>query len=87
MSNIESIFLIIAAAAISIFFLILIALSIYAWVSYRRIIKKAEAAIDNVESVSYLIKTVGAKTPAGTIYKVIKYIISLSRSSSSEKKK
>ncbi len=86
MSTIESIFLIIALAAIAVFFLILIALSIYAWVSYRRILKKATEAIESIESVSNLIKAVGAKTPAGTVYKVFKFIVGPGRGSRNEKK-
>lgn len=79
MSTVDSTFLIVAASLISLFFLLLSGLVIYVWVSYRHVIRKAEAALDTVESATHMIKEVGNKTNAVTIFKVIKFLTKLSR--------
>ena len=79
MSTADSVIIIVAASLLSLFFLILIGLIVYVWVTYRRIVKKAEYALDSVEAATHMIKEVGSKTNASTVFKIIKFVAKLSR--------
>jgi uncharacterized protein YoxC len=79
MSTLDSDFLIIGTVCISLFFIIAIALAVYAWITFHRIVKKAELAIEGVESVAQVIRDVGKSGSAVNLAKLLKFIFRLSR--------
>ena len=79
MTTIDTVFIIITAVAISLFFLIFTGLVIYFWILFRRIAKKAELAIEGVESVTELIKEIGGSNKKRMVKKILHYLIMLGR--------
>lgn len=77
MSTIDSVFLIITAISISLFFILFATLIIYLLVTYHRIIKKAEIAINGVENATSILREVGQNGSIKSLYKIVKFIIHL----------
>jgi hypothetical protein len=81
MSTVDTVFLIITACALSLFFIlaaVLAGLGIALVAKVKKVIAKAEGAIDSVEAATATIKSIGddAKGPFAAI-KVVKSIIDL----------
>ena len=79
MTTLDSTFLIIAAVCISLFFILSAALTIYSWIVFHKLVKKAETAIDSVESVTSAIREVGKIPSLGNIFKLLRFIMRLSK--------
>lgn len=79
MSTLDSDFLIITAVCLSLFFLIAAMLTVYAWIVFHALVKKAEMAIENVESVTQVIKDVGRSGSATNLLKLLKFVVKLSK--------
>jgi len=79
MSTLDTVFLIITAVSLSLFFLLSTALIIYTWIIYRKIVKKAEQAIERVEDVTSIIRDVSRDGANSPLIKMLKFIIHLSR--------
>lgn len=81
LSTLDTVFLIIAACAISLFFLIAAILSAVALalvVKIKKVVAKAESAIDSVEEATATIRNIGAQASGPlAMLKVIKSIINL----------
>ncbi len=75
MNTLDTVFLIIVAVSISLFLLLLSGFVIYAWINYRRLVKHAEAALGDVESLTHILHQFKAKSVGGLILKLIKYVI------------
>ena len=79
MSTLDTVFIIITAVCISLFFVIASAIMVYACVVFRRVVKKAEAAYTTVEEAGELIARVGKSGGLGALFKVIGQLIKLGR--------
>ena len=79
MSSLDSDFLIAGTVCIGLFFIIATALMLYTWVIFHRIVKKAELAIEGVESVAQVIREVGKSGSAAGLGKLLKFIFRLSK--------
>ena len=79
MSTTDSVFIIITAAALSLFFVLLSTLLIYIFITYHRLVRKAEMTLNNVESASHFIKQVTKDNNLGSLIKIIKFIVKLNR--------
>ena len=79
MSTLDSTFIIIGTVCISLFFLISTALAIYAWVIFHRLAKKAELALEGVESVASVIRDIGKSKSTLNIAKLLKFVFRLSK--------
>ena len=81
LSTLDSVFLIITAVAISLFFLIGAALLVAALVlvsKVKKVVAKAEAAIDSVEEATETIKNIGAQASGPlAFFKVIKSVVNI----------
>jgi hypothetical protein len=81
MHTAEEVLVIIAAACAFIFFLLLCALVVYVWVTYRKVLKTAQSALSNVETATRHLKDYATKSPFGTIVKIIKLLFKTSHES------
>lgn len=79
MSSVDSVFLIITAVCLSLFFLIGIIFMIYTWVVFHTLVKKAEQAINSVETATTIIKEAGNSGILTSFLKAVKLIFKLSR--------
>ncbi len=79
MNTLDTVFIIITAVCISLFFLIGTIVAIYAWVALRQIIKRAEVALDTVEEAGQFIAKVGRSGGFSALFKVIGQLYKLSR--------
>ena len=81
MSTVDSVFLIITACAISLFFLlgaVALVFVIKLIKSVKRAVAKAESAIDSVEAATETIKNIGVNASGPlAVYKVVKNIVNL----------
>lgn len=81
MSSIDSDFLIAASVCISLFFLMLVALISYVLVSFKRLVKRANKALTNVENITGFIENVGKKTTLISLIKGLKFLSRFSKRS------
>ena len=79
MTTINSILLDIVSIILSIFFLLGIGLMIYIWIALHRLIKKAEEAINSVETASNFIREIGHQCNMRSITKIFKFIMKNSK--------
>ena len=81
LSTLQSVFLIIVAVAISLFFLLAAALTVAGLVlvsKIKKVISKAEEAIDSVEEATETIKAIGSQAGGPlAIFKVVKNILDI----------
>ena len=74
MNTLETVFLIITAVSISLFFIILTGFAIYSWVALHKLIKKAEMAAQTVEDAGKLLTKAGSSASIKTVFGLIKYL-------------
>jgi len=79
MNTLDSVLLIVVSSILSLFFLVTSLFIIYMWVTFRRITKKAEMAINNVENISHVINDISASKSTYSVIKLFKLIFKLSR--------
>jgi len=81
MSTLDTVFLIITACAISLFFLlgaVVMVLAIKLIKSVKHVVAKAEGAIDTVEEATETIKNIGRNASGPmAVFKVVKNIVNL----------
>ena len=67
MTSLDSFFLITASICLSLFFIVLTLLAIYVWVTLKRLLKSAEAAIDGVEAATTMIRDAAVRRGVHTL--------------------
>lgn len=77
MNTVDSVFLIITAVSISLFFIILIALAIYSWFILRRLVRAASLTLNTVEAATKLIKDVNKVSISTALFKLVKSVVKL----------
>jgi len=77
MNTVDSVFLIITAVSISLFFIILIALAIYSWFILRRLVRVASLTLNTVEAATKLIKDVNKVSISTALFKLVKSVVKL----------
>jgi len=79
MNTIDSVFLIITAVCISLFFIILIVLAIYFWFILKRLVKVASVTLTTMEATAQLIKEVNRASVSTALFKLIRSVIKINR--------
>ncbi len=79
MSTLDSNVLLIAEICFSLFFILLIVTLICSLVVLRKIFKKAQKALENVETVTGYIESVGKKATLKSLFKGLGFLLKLSK--------
>ncbi len=74
MTTVDSVFLIISAVCMSLFFLTATTLVLYSWAVFHKLVKKTELAVESVENVSKAIREVSKNGSALSIVKFLKFM-------------
>ena len=80
MTNVTDIFIIIASSILSIFFITFLVILISTWLSFRNIIKRSTAILENTEKASsevYSAIKYANQSSASLLKKLVKYVTKL----------